>query len=143
MERPVIPIVWMKKLRLRVCPGGPLVKTLHFQWMGHGFHPCQGIKFSQAEAKKRERKKLKLRWMRSLVQGHLALSGGARVGSQPDIHVQALHGHSPIPSNELSFHLVYTALSCSSGLSPTVAKKIRRKRSALGTVKVNADGPVL
>ena len=78
----MIPIVWMKKLRLRVCPGGPLVKTLHFQWMGHGFHPCQGTKFSQAEAKKKKkRKELKLKCVRSLVQGHPALSGGARVGS--------------------------------------------------------------
>lgn len=108
-----------------------------------GSIPVRELSSHKPRPKKKERKKLKLRWMRSLVQGHLALSGGARVGSQPDIHVQALHGHSPIPSNELSFHLVYTALSCSSGLSPTVAKKIRRKRSALGTVKVNADGPVL
>ena len=63
--------------------------------------------------------------------------------SLSDFHVQALHGHSPIPSNELSYHLVYTALSRSSGLSPTMAKKIRTKRSGLGTVKVNADGPAL
>ena len=112
---------------------------------GMGFIPVRELSSHKLRPKKKkERKKLKLRWMRSLVQGHPALSGGARVGSQslwlpcassPRPQSHAFKWAQLSPCLQSTFKLQQSQPNC--------GQENMQKRSVLGTVKVSADDPAL